>query len=80
MLPKTCPQRSARPCRRFGFRAFPASFECPGRGDLVEALRFTEVLCWIDEGAICGEFPTSREASSEPRCESLLDREGHDSH
>ena len=44
MLPITCLQRSARPCRRFRFRPFPATFESPGRGDLVEALRFREVV------------------------------------
>jgi hypothetical protein len=31
MLPKTCPQRSARPCRRFRFSPFPASFDSRSR-------------------------------------------------
>src|SRR6266516_3032360 len=43
-LPKTCPTGSARRSGEARFHPFPASFDSPGRGHLVEALRFTEVL------------------------------------
>jgi hypothetical protein len=45
VLPKTCPQGSARPSGDADFILFAASFKDLGRAHLVEALRVTEVLC-----------------------------------
>jgi hypothetical protein len=50
VLPKTCPQGSARHSGDADFILFPASFKDLGRAHLVEALRVTEVLCLERQG------------------------------
>jgi hypothetical protein len=44
VLPKTCPRVSAYHKRRRQFILFPGTFGCPGRGNLVEAIRAKVVL------------------------------------
>jgi hypothetical protein len=60
VLPKTCPQGSARHSGDADFILFPASFKDPGRAHLVEALRVTEVLRRTVDRLICRPFGSGR--------------------
>jgi hypothetical protein len=74
VLPKTCPQACAHHSGDTRFHSFAGSFDCPGRGHLVEPLRFREVLDRTrSEGALQGlptrgrPFPGRALLSSEVR-------------
>jgi len=77
VLPKTCPQGSARHSGDADFILFPASFKDLGRAHLVEALRVTEVLCPSgQERDLQGVFGPLVDSTREP----FPDQEGLGNH
>jgi hypothetical protein len=64
VLPKTCPQGSARQSGDADFILFPASFKDLGRAHLIEALRVTEGLRGTGQRLICRHFAGSAASST----------------